>query len=159
MNWTNSNHLQKLPFGKYGEYFAKMEFIKHGFDVYSTEVDDKGIDFVVRKKLGEKELSKFFEIQVKSINKDKNKYPFMLKKVFRPRKNLYLALLVFVNNTEPIFALIPSLDWKLHKHDFLTDRDYPRGKSEPEFGVNISNASLKIIQSEYAFEDKCKELK
>ena len=35
--------------GKYAEYFVKMEFTQFGFDVYSSEVDDGGIDFVVRK--------------------------------------------------------------------------------------------------------------
>ena len=32
----------------YTEYFVKMELTMHGFQVYSTEVDDRGIDFVVR---------------------------------------------------------------------------------------------------------------
>jgi len=34
--------------GRYGEYFAKMSFAEFGLDVYTAEVDDKGIDFVVR---------------------------------------------------------------------------------------------------------------
>jgi hypothetical protein len=43
--WSSLSHLQV---GRYAEYFIKMEFTLHGFDVYSAEVDDKGIDFVVR---------------------------------------------------------------------------------------------------------------
>ncbi len=40
-DWGKLNHLQ---LGRYAEYFVKMEFTRHGFDVYSAEVDDKGID-------------------------------------------------------------------------------------------------------------------
>ncbi len=45
-DWGKLNHLQ---LGRYAEYFVKMEFTRHGFDVYSAEVDDKGIDLVVRR--------------------------------------------------------------------------------------------------------------
>lgn len=44
-DWGKLNHLQ---LGRYAEYFVKMEFTRHGFDVYSAEVDGKGIDLVVR---------------------------------------------------------------------------------------------------------------
>ena len=43
--WGNLNHLQ---IGKFAEYLAVMEFSIHGLDVYTSEVDDKGIDFIVR---------------------------------------------------------------------------------------------------------------
>ena len=45
MDWTKLNNLQ---LGKYAEYFAKMEFAKYGLDVYTSEVDDHGVDFVVK---------------------------------------------------------------------------------------------------------------
>jgi hypothetical protein len=44
------NRLSPLQVGRYAEYLVKMEFTLYGFDVYTAEVDDKGIDFVVRKK-------------------------------------------------------------------------------------------------------------
>lgn len=53
------NHLQV---GRYAEYLAKMEFTLDGFDVYTAEVDDKGIDLVVRN-----ECRKFHEAQVKAV--------------------------------------------------------------------------------------------
>ncbi len=40
--WSSLNALQ---IGKYAEYYAKMEFTLYGFDVFTSEVDDKGIDF------------------------------------------------------------------------------------------------------------------
>ena len=39
-----------------------MEFTSYGFDVYTSEVDDKDIDFVIRN-----QKSKYYEIQVKSL--------------------------------------------------------------------------------------------
>jgi hypothetical protein len=43
--WADLNHLQT---GRYGEYFAKMALVRAGFDAFSPEVDDKGIDSVLR---------------------------------------------------------------------------------------------------------------
>lgn len=45
LNWNALNNLQ---LGKYAEYYAKMELSSYGFDVYSSEVDDHGIDFIVK---------------------------------------------------------------------------------------------------------------
>ena len=44
-SWSNLNHMQ---LGKYAEYYAKMEFTSYGYDVYTSEVDDHGVDFVAR---------------------------------------------------------------------------------------------------------------
>ena len=57
--WKHLNHLQ---IGKYAEYLVKMALVSHGFDVYSSEVDDRGIDFIVKK-----DQTTYFDIQVKSI--------------------------------------------------------------------------------------------
>ncbi len=42
--WSQLNKQQK---GTFGEYVAKMEFAMYGFLVFTAEVDDRGIDFVV----------------------------------------------------------------------------------------------------------------
>ena len=55
--WAGLNRQQV---GRYAEYFVKMEFTMHGFQVYSAEVDDRGIDFVARHEDGT-----FYEVQVK----------------------------------------------------------------------------------------------
>jgi hypothetical protein len=46
MDWSKLN---RIKLGKYAEYLVKTEFLKHGIDVYSAEVDDKGIDPVLRR--------------------------------------------------------------------------------------------------------------
>ena len=59
-DWTKLNHLQ---IGKYAEYYAKMEFASYGFEVYTSEVDDHGVDFIAKLPNG----SRFYEVQVKSV--------------------------------------------------------------------------------------------
>ena len=41
--WSN---LKPLQVGRYAEHFVKMELVRAGLDVYTSEVDDHGIDFV-----------------------------------------------------------------------------------------------------------------
>ena len=70
--------LNKQQTGAYAEYFVKMELTMCGFQVYTTEVDDRGIDFVARHETG-----RFIEVQVKSLRN--NGYVFMQKTKFNPR--------------------------------------------------------------------------
>ena len=58
-DWTRLNHLQ---LGRYAEYVVKMELALYGFEIYGSEVDDHGIDFVARPA----GTSHYFDIQVKS---------------------------------------------------------------------------------------------
>ena len=44
-NWSE---LSKQQIGRYAEYYAKMEFASYGFEVYTSEVDDHGVDFVAK---------------------------------------------------------------------------------------------------------------
>jgi hypothetical protein len=135
--WSKLNHLQ---IGKYAEYFTKMNFILHGFDVYTTEVDDKGIDFVICRN------RKYYEIQVKSI-RESTKYVFMQKDKFDiDQDNLYLALIIFKDNSEPESYLIKSSEWK-NENDLLKGKDYEGLKSIPEWGVNISNKNIPLLEN------------
>lgn len=47
---TEWNKLSRMQLGKYAEYYAKMEFASYGLDVYTSEVDDHGVDFIVKDK-------------------------------------------------------------------------------------------------------------
>lgn len=147
--WSKLNHLQ---LGKYGEYFSKMAFTREGFDVYTSEVDDKGIDFVVRKNENE-----HYDIQVKSVRN--NNYVFMRKEVFRPRKNLFLSLLFFNDSDDfPKLLLIPSLDWILKRHSALIERDYENSKSKPEWGLSLTKANIGSFKDNYAFKKQIEKI-
>lgn len=143
--------LEKLQIGRYGEYFAKMEFASYGLQVYSPEIDDHGIDFIVKDKKGN-----FKEIQVKSIRG--MRYVYMEKTKFDiTNKHLYLALLVFENGRFPDVFLIPAEAWS-EPNGVFVDRGYtePGQTSNPEYGVNISKRNYSILEI-FSMENSVRE--
>ena len=140
--WKNLN---KQQVGAYAEYFFKMELTMHGFQVYSTEVDDRGIDFVARRETGP-----FIELQVKSLRG--MGYVFMQKTKFPLRQNTYLALCLFTEGKEPDLFLVPSTAW-LTPNSLFADRNYDGEgmKSKPEWGLNVSQKNLEAL-SAFSFE-------
>jgi hypothetical protein len=139
--WDHLNHLQ---LGKYAEYFVKMEFTLAGFDVYSAEVDDKGIDFVVRK-----DETAYYDVQVKSARGAN--YIFIQKDKFNLRKNLLASVVLFEESKTPKIYLIPSSEWS-NPNSLLVSRDYEGKKSKPEWGLNISKKNLDLL-SKFEFEN------
>ncbi len=137
------SRLNKQQVGAYAEYFVKMELTMHGFQVYSSEVDDRGIDFVARHNDGP-----FIEVQVKSL---RNKgYVFMHKSKFPLRDGFFVALALFREGSEPDLFLIPSTVWLAPTLTFV-DRDYDGLKSKPEWGINVSMKNMPEL-SKYSCE-------
>lgn len=134
-DWKRLNHLQV---GRFAEYLAKMEFALYGFEIFTSEVDDRGIDFVVRNS-----DKTFFEIQVKSV-RDLN-YVFFHKDKFKPNANLLATLILFNQNEGPNIYLIPSLQWQ-NCDKFFVSRDYTTGKSKPEWGLSLSTKNLNLLK-------------
>ena len=139
-DWTHLNHMQ---LGRYAEYFVKMEFTLYGLDVYTSEVDDRGIDFVIRK--GD---TRYFDMQVKSIRN--LNYIFFPKDKVQPRVNLLAAVVIFSNGKQPSLYLIPSTMW-LQPNSLFVSRDYEGLKSKPEWGLNLSSKNLALL-AELSFE-------
>ena len=140
-DWSKLNHLQ---LGRYGEYFVKMEFTRAGFQVYSSEVDDRGIDFVTRRDRGP-----YLEIQVKSLCR--SEYAFMPKALCPLAADRLLALVLFLEGKPPILYLVPTLDWST-PNALLVSRDYPGKKSKAEWGIQISAKNRKLLDR-YTFTD------
>ena len=136
--------LNKLQVGRYGEYLTKMEFTLYGFDVYTSEVDDKAIDFVIRKD------GRYFDIQVKTCRE--LGYVFLQKHVFSLRENLFVALVLLNDGKEHDFYLIPSTVWK-NTNSIFVSRDYEKEgqTSKPEWGINFSKKNLPELEG-YRFE-------
>ena len=126
-NWEQLN---KLQVGAFSEYFVKMEMTMYGFQVYTTEVDDRGIDFVARFETGV-----FYSMQVKSTRG--LNYIYMQKDKSELSPDLYLALALLDEGNEPMLFLIPSEDWK-QPNRLLVSRDYEGKKSKPEWGLCAS---------------------
>lgn len=147
LNWSMLNSLQ---LGRYAEYYAKMEFASYGLDVYTSEVDDHGIDFIAKNKSG-----RFLEIQVKSIRK--TNYVFMEKDKWNIEDaNVYLVLLLFEDGKLPDTYLIPAKAWET-PNELFCDKDYEGLKSKPEYGLNISKKNISLLR-EFMFEQVVKSI-
>lgn len=139
--------LNKQQVGAFAEYFVKMELTMYGFEVYGTEVDDRGIDFVARKGRGP-----FIEVQVKSLRNFG--YVFMQKTKFQPRENVYLALALMFENSAPRLFLVPATVW-LAPNDVFVERNYEGLSSKPEWGINLSRKNMAILEK-FAYDTAIK---
>ena len=137
-NWSELSHLQ---LGRYAEYYAKMEFASYGYDVYTSEVDDHGVDFVARNP----DDGQYYEIQVKAVRNLDYVYIRKDKMVLSPARLVYLLL--FSNGTLPDCYVIPSQTWK-DQNALFVDRNYdkPGQKSPPEWGINLSKKNLPLLE-------------
>jgi hypothetical protein len=133
--WSKLTHLQV---GRYAEYFVKMQFVLLGCDVYTAEVDEQGIDFVLRKEPGH-----YWDVQVKSIRN--TGYIFFPKTKFRIRTNLLAAVAVFEDGREPDLFIVPAAQCGTPDGVFV-DRDYERLASAPEYGLNLSKKGIKALE-------------
>lgn len=132
------SRLTPLQLGRYAEYYTKMEFTLYGFDVYEPEVDERGVDFLIRKS-----KSKYYEVQVKSHRG--LKYVFFPKRKFQLSSNLYAVIVLFFEGREPQLYLIPSKVWR-HPNSLFKSRDYPGLKSDPEWGLELSKKNLPQLE-------------
>jgi hypothetical protein len=148
--WSTLNNLQ---LGRYAEYSVKMEFTKLGFSVFSPEVDDRGIDFVIRTRGGQ-----YYEVQVKSSSPSKSgrgfNYQFWRKGEDKLQigEHSYIALVLFTDGDEPRLYLIPTTVWK-EPNPLFVDHDYSGLRSKPEYGLNLSEKNLSLLQP-FAFSEK-----
>lgn len=145
-NWGRLNRLQ---LGKYAEYLAKMECVLCGCDVFTSEVDDHGIDFVIRTQQGN-----HYDVQVKSFRLEKGKgtpYVFVQKEKFHIHPSLLLVLVQFTAGEPPVLYLVRSCIGN-NPNPLFENRDYGNGKkSLPEWGMTLSKRKLAILAQDCSF--------
>ena len=136
LNWSRDELQNRQKLGTFGEYYAKMTLASYGMSIYTTEVDDHGIDFVAETKSG------FLKFQVKTI-RNSTGYVFMRKDVFDVSdKMLYLLLIRLTDGEHPEMYAIPAYAWNDKSKTALVYRGYEGNKSDPEYGVNVSKKNL-----------------
>lgn len=129
--------LSTLQVGRYAEYFVKMDLTMYGYEVFSSEVDDRGIDFIARGGGG------FLEIQVKASRN--LSYVFVRKEDFPLTPDRLIALVLLEDGKEPELYLIPMTAWAEPNRLFVS-RDYDGLKSKPEWGLNLSLTNLPLLE-------------
>jgi hypothetical protein len=92
---------------------------------------------------------------VKSIRE--KGYVFMQKDKFDLSSDLYLALVIFNEKSEPSLYLIPSEDWR-EPNDLLVNRDYIGKKSKPEWGLKLSMKNQGMLEK-YSLSKMASKLK
>lgn len=127
---TKWSELSALQLGQYGEYYAKMEFTSYGFDVYTSEVDDHGIDFVAKSKAGS-----YYEVQVKSIRNDN--YTYIKKSKIILDDNHLVCLIRFNDDELPDCYVFPATVFEKPDGSLFLSRDYAGLKSQPEYGIGV----------------------
>ena len=146
---TKWSDLSSMQVGRYGEYYAKMEFTSYGFDVYTSEVDDHGVDFVAKDKNGT-----FYEVQVKSVRNDS--YMFIKKsKLVLDEKHL-ICFIRFVDGQLPDCYVFPSTVFESPDGGLFSSKDYEGLKSQPEYGINVKS-HLEEMQK-YRVDDVLKRM-
>lgn len=137
MKWSDLSHMQ---FGRYAEYYAKMEFTSYGFDVYTSEVDDHGVDFVAKDNQG-----RFLEIQVKAVRQDN--YLYITKDKIVIDEKFLICYMRFTDDRLPDVYVFPSTVWETPNALFV-DRPYdkPGQKSKPEYGISYNTKNAHLLE-------------
>lgn len=132
--WSRKE-LTSKKLGEFAEYYAKMALASYGMDIYTSEVDDHGIDFVAESSKG------FLKFQVKSVRNFN--YVGIKKEVFDVSDDfLFLILLLLNDNEDPAMYIIPASTWKDSNKKVFVSREY----ATPEYGINNSVKNLPVLE-------------
>ncbi len=143
--WSHLNRQQK---GTYGEYVAKMEFVMYGFLVFGAEIDDRGVDFVVRNDEG-----RHFDVQVKTVTG----WNYTWVKESRFSEELWVCLVTLAEGKEPSLYLFSGQDWRSDTGGLLQRRHYPASK-EPEYGIHVAKKRLPELEN-FRFDSSVERLR
>ncbi len=148
---TSWSELSSMQLGRYAEYYAKMEFTSYGFDVYTSEVDDHGIDFIAKSQTGV-----FYEVQVKSVRNDN--YVFIRKDKIDLDEHHLVCYIRFIDGELPDCYVFPSTVFKRPDGSLFTSRDYEGLKSKPEYGISTKKKTNRDELQKYRADISLKEL-
>ncbi|MGI5962823.1 MAG: hypothetical protein ACOX7N_03785 [Lawsonibacter sp.] len=138
LNWSRKE-LTPQKLGTFCEYYAKMSLASYGMSIFTSEVDDHGIDFVAEHK------GIFLKFQVKAAREGTN-YIFMKEEYFDTSdKTLYLVVILLQDGEHPSVYLIPATTWRSGCQGFVY-HSYEGKKSKPEYGLNLSAKNLPQLE-------------
>ena len=104
----------------------------------TPEIDDRGIDFIVKNK-----NKKYFEIQVKSLRKF-DSVTIKKDKFDISNKNLFLTFILFTPKKMPDIYLFPAIKWKELNTLFRNNKN--------SWALNINEKNM-VILNEYKFSN------
>jgi len=90
-------------FQKQAEDILRLEMTNAGLEINAKENGREGVDFIVK---GETKQTEIFLQPMDLIAQQSSKVP--KEKLGEPRENLWVALIGFIPNKEPLIFLVPS---------------------------------------------------
>lgn len=136
LNWSQLSNIQ---LGHYAEHYAKMEFASYGFEIYTPEIDDHGVDFVA------KHNGIFYEVQVKAVRS--NSYRYITKDKIVLSDRFLICYQRFQDGHQQDVYIFPSTVWNNPSPLFVDySYDKPGQKSKPEYGINYNKKNALLLE-------------
>jgi hypothetical protein len=89
---------------KYAQHFTKLELMKARLEVFQNESGREGVDFIIKTNTGN-----YHELYLQTVNLEKDRSVKISKAILgEPKANLWIALVLFMKEMEPVLYLIPS---------------------------------------------------
>ena len=120
----------------------------YGYLVFSAEIDDRGVDFVVRNDAG-----RHFDVQVKTVTCWK--YTYITESKFS--ESLWICLVVLAEGVHPTLYLFSGRDWDLDTSGLLRRNHFPNAK-EAEYGIHIAKKRVSVMK-QFAFDQSVEKLR
>lgn len=125
--------MNKRP--KYAEHFMKAEFMKAKLEVFQNKSGREGVDFIIKTDNGNTH-----ELYLQPINLETERSVKISKSVLgEPKDNLWVALVLFMKEMEPVLYLIPTN--QLAKPD---DYIFINNEQSEQFS-HLSNWEIKVF--------------
>lgn len=89
---------------KYSQHFTKLELMKARLEVFQNESGREGVDFIIKTNAGN-----YHELFLQPINLETERSVKISKSdLGEPKDNLWVALVLFMKEMEPVLYLIPT---------------------------------------------------
>jgi len=134
---------------KYAQHFTKLELMKARLEVFQNESGREGVDFIIKTDTGN-----YHELYLQTVNLEKDRSVKISKSVLgEPKDNLWIALVLFMKEMEPVLYLIPSN--QLAKPDgyiFIDNEQGERFKHLSNWEIKVFTKAIPEL-SKYSFSN------
>ena len=144
--------MQKLT--KYAQHFVKLELMKARLEVFQNESANNGVEFIVKTSTGE-----YHELYLQTLNLEKERSVKIIKQELgEPKDTLWVALVLFMKEMEPVLYLIPSkILAKPDDYIFIENEQSDRFKHLSNWEIKVFTKAIPQL-SKYAFANMIKEI-
>lgn len=120
---------------KLAQYITELELLRASLVVSKNESGREGVDFIIKTNKGN-----YHELYLQTINLEKERSIKISKTVLgEPKDNLWVALVLFMKDIEPVLYLIPSTQLAKPDNYIFIDND------QGERFKHLSNWEIKVF--------------